>query len=757
MPVSVAVDIDNGSASTCIAMSASVSDPFLLASYRHKPSKRPGKERQTCSVLASHSIGGAADGYLTVAVQGDGVHVLDISAVRSVVSQSLGPSSSFSCRPVTHCVGSTYTTYAVPASSSDLDSIHAEKSIWKWTQDISGSNVGRLPKKSLLLSHDIKELHAHGNFVLAVSPFGQVTAVDSELNIVHTSDSPHPIRQLIQSFAFPSSTCDFAPTSSGTAVALLESLAESVILRVVGFTTEQGFSSLGEYPLPHQANGCLAFSCSSTGYMSCFLSDGSWHGLRLVCTPGAAEPSFTLSKQPPFRLKSLSFLPGQVSTLALGASHVLLAAPTELGHQIALHIWDMQYSVLLASHILPVPSSLETEEGSLKLSLCGTNSIPQRHAFLVLSSSTRSSILAVPLACPEVSTIASAMGRADAGRPWVDIDDVVSDATATVSLSSSETELVDEMRSFVQEGNTQAADELFGNWDSRVEASAFHHNLVVAFLKVALEPAMPLPETTRRLLKRGVVSNEMLSAELGVFGILRAKNDWAKVALEPSNRSDRAFNVIDVPETELIDALCQVVVYNRPTSGAQVDGAPYVSPLPLFLTLCVSYPTTPAQLRLALRRRLTSAEDVVVILSVLESWIAQYGGTRGAGLVPSKRHRKKKHEHKKKHEQPDLLSIVTFLQALLDATYFTILLPHVPAHRVLRRIAQLIEPEVAFIDEVEQLRGPLELFVRAAQEDANKKGATGSADMDRQRQQRQSAKIAHDMGVGMYRLEQLIF
>lgn len=52
------------------------------------------------------------------------------------------------------------------------------------------------------------------------------------------------------------------------------------------------------------------------------------------------------------------------------------------------------------------------------------------------------------------------------------------------------------------------------------------------------------------------------------------------------------------------------------------------------------------------------------------------------------------------------------MQTILDASFLA-LLAYPPAHPVLRDIGAVVQPELEFTDEVEQLRGPLEPFVRA--------------------------------------------
>lgn len=104
--------------------------------------------------------------------------------------------------------------------------------------------------------------------------------------------------------------------------------------------------------------------------------------------------------------------------------------------------------------------------------------------------------------------------------------------------------------------------------------------------------------------------------------------------------------------------------------------------------------------------------------------------------------------------------ILAFLHPLFDASFLT-LLQHAPAHRVLRRLAQHLSPEIAFIDDVEQLRGPLEPFARA-QAKALREGAGAARGVRKDTQQgdwRKKRKAAHEqtgMAVGVYQLEELV-
>lgn len=61
------------------------------------------------------------------------------------------------------------------------------------------------------------------------------------------------------------------------------------------------------------------------------------------------------------------------------------------------------------------------------------------------------------------------------------------------------------------------------------------------------------------------------------------------------------------------------------------DSVPSFSAL---LFTCVSYATSPAPLRLALRQHIPAAEDMMAVLEVLERWISEWN-TVALKLVPS--------------------------------------------------------------------------------------------------------------------------
>lgn len=88
------------------------------------------------------------------------------------------------------------------------------------------------------------------------------------------------------------------------------------------------------------------------------------------------------------------------------------------------------------------------------------------------------------------------------------------------------------------------------------------------------------------------------------------------------------MRVFDLPEGDVLALLREVADHHRKTDedAMQVDSVAVAStsdipPLPEFLALCVSMPSSPAPLRVAMRDHLKPVENVVAVLQVLEEWI----------------------------------------------------------------------------------------------------------------------------------------
>lgn len=139
--------------------------------------------------------------------------------------------------------------------------------------------------------------------------------------------------------------------------------------------------------------------------------------------------------------------------------------------------------------------------------------------------------------------------------------------------------------------------------------------------------------------------------------------------------SDNA--VLDIPEVAIISALEHVVSYHRSQSPArtrdtdnadamQIDSniaeaSPTDIPtLPDFLSYVISYPTSPAPLRLAIHEHLRDTNDLVSVLNVIEGWMDQWSKAP-VQLLPLK---KKATSIKSDPEIPPLSKVSVFHSTL---------------------------------------------------------------------------------------------
>ncbi|GLB34213.1 hypothetical protein LshimejAT787_0110970 [Lyophyllum shimeji] len=804
-------------------VSASIGEPFVLSTYGTsqqlaKSGAGSKKKRARADVFASHEKApGSSDGYATLTAQADGVHVLNISTLHPVISHTLGPSTTFCCPAITrntqHGADNICTTYAAIDTSSDISAEESGRTIWMWRENLSSRLEDRASqkKKSVLIPHQISGLYTCDEVptrILAQSPEGDVTVLDADLDVKNTWPTPHDAETLLRMFVYSRTSCPFVPSLStpprGAILISVAASGDSTRVTTLSVDDTDNVLELGRISVPLNSDQISDLSCSTSGYMTFLMRDGTWHSFRLGSNDGSSVELSPASE--PFRLTGLSFISkpqnsAELSLLPLSSSHVLLSALTASSGTpgIVLLLWDLQYSVLLANQALPVPSTLaQADDVTIKLTLVPASS---SQALLLLSprssrtgrkseaASSRSSVLVVPLTCPPVSTIANAMGRAASGGKW--IDSATPSSLDTSPHDAARTKVLATMRTAMEKNLPQAANVAFFEWEKREaksapqsssdavpppdqdNASASPASLSYAFVKdllvTVLQPSKPAntpysPEVVRYLLNRQLVTGNMIDG--GLLAALRAKNDWQTIQLALAN-------VIDLAEAEIMESLHFIVARhktNEKTEAAQEDNAMDVDSLselpslPAFLSSCVTYTTTPPALRSAMRQFLKEAEHIVLILKVLENWIKQLS-KRDIKLLPTKKDLGK-NEHgvavlkERKREVnrdlPPLPNVLSFLQTLLDASFLT-LLQHPPAHSVLRRIHALIEPEIVHIDDMEQLRGPLEMYakahVKAVKEAGQDKRKQPLADW---RQRRKQAHEQAGLSIGLYQLEELV-
>lgn len=189
----------------------------------------------------------------------------------------------------------------------------------------------------------------------------------------------------------------------------------------------------------------------------------------------------------PIHLTSLSALtPGsnagpstksqnEISLLALHSTFVLVAGVTKApSREIVLLLWDLQYSVVLATHTIPIPSTLsQSDKKGLTLELVAAGAT---QAILVLtptiqhvkstgpeaSSSLRSTVLVVPFTVPAASTIANAMGLASHSKKW--LLRAESSLSTSSDINPTQLALLQSMRTMINQNRPEGASTAFFEW-----------------------------------------------------------------------------------------------------------------------------------------------------------------------------------------------------------------------------------------------------------------------------------------------------
>jgi hypothetical protein len=216
----------------------------------------------------------------------------------------------------------------------------------------------------------------------------------------------------------------------------------------------------------------------------------------------------------------------------------------------------------------------------------------------------------------------------------------------------------------MQQNDPEAADSAFSEWlKSRSGPSStvgtqpvkpvnllFGHEFVREILSVILQspsksasPPYPV-KTVYHLLEMRVVSASMLSQSL--LGLFAESKDWVRTPIisrgtwtQPPFLGQRAVNltfknVPDLPEAEMIKLLRSVHKDSQSSStlDAHIDAeSSDTQTLPAILAACVSYPTSDAALRMAIREQLNHAEAILPILVILDDWLMKLSSL-GTGL-----------------------------------------------------------------------------------------------------------------------------
>ncbi|KAG1827107.1 uncharacterized protein BJ212DRAFT_1474290 [Suillus subaureus] len=747
-------------------MSSLIGEPFQVSSYPISTKTRHDKVHNPTYASYSRDF----PGHATVTVQAEGIHIIDLSELHTVASHTCGSNVAFSGPASSRCTpegdGRVCTTYALISSAPEVAVKNRNRTVWIMKQKILGGTLDKSDKHEIVLPHEVTHIYSDdkSSKILLVSSTGDISVADNELNIQSTLICPHQ-QNFLDVFFFPGTSCTFLPPHENlpdTVIVFCSSSDSTLLLSIVSVTGKD-ITIIGKNQVStsHGVSGrkiqhhVIALSCSPCGVLSYINESHTWAAYQLEVnslTTSVTQIGETLALAQSSRLNGHSFGCG-MCLLSVGSSLVLLATMTGTpSSEISILLWDMRYGVVIASHAVPIPSALApsiklginmslllADAGQVLLTLCPAN--VSRTASSTSESPYRSVVYIVPLDPNLKSTIAGAIGKTPATSQWL----APNPKAETLADNDPRSILLIDMANHLQHNEPHKADEAFFRWvkehtsasessssnalsistpDGAASEALYGYGFVkellaLFFAKEYTEKPQYSPRVTRHLIESCVVSAGMVEGRL--LTALKQHDDWdemislAKALIDKQQKPQTDPEVMDVDSNKTW----------TPTLSA-------------YMLMCVSYPTSPAALRLAIRKHLPDAQDLISILELLDGWTI--GGT----------------EEHRGGAAPPYDKTISFLQVLLDASFVS-LLQFPPSHELLRNIMSHIEPEIELHERMGYLRGALEPFARV-QNRIVKERAEGTPRETpnewRKRRKHQEQQIA--LGVGLYRLEELI-
>jgi hypothetical protein len=209
-------------------------------------------------------------------------------------------------------------------------------------------------------------------------------------------------------------------------------------------------------------------------------------------------------------------------------SSLLLLAAVTSDSMLAFLLIDLNYSVILAEHIVPIPSALASADiiciqlvqaspSQVLLSLSPTQ-----------SSAGRSVILVVPLFVPSRSTLAGAMRCARVGAKWLAADDVP--LAGGADLDQHERAMLAKVKGAVAQKKASEADAAYDAWGKFAlqQGTRPEHELTRQLLLAGIQPGKPHPaKMIHDLLQKQLVTNSMV--EGGLLPTLLERKDWVRL------------------------------------------------------------------------------------------------------------------------------------------------------------------------------------------------------------------------------------
>ena len=97
-------------------------------------------------------------------------------------------------------------------------------------------------------------------------------------------------------------------------------------------------------------------------------------------------------------------------------------------------------------------------------------------------------------------------------------------------------------------------------------------------------------------------------------------------------------NVLDIPEVEIIKLIRSILGYGRPSDAhsMQVDATLSDTEVSSILASCMSYPSSDAALRLAIKEQLNHAESIIPILVMVDDWLEKISSRETSLESPGK-------------------------------------------------------------------------------------------------------------------------
>jgi hypothetical protein len=169
-----------------------------------------------------------------------------------------------------------------------------------------------------------------------------------------------------------------------------------------------------------------------------------------------------------------------LSILALTSSHLLVAGITRKDPSIALLLWDTRLSTLLTERKHSIPTSLSSvAPEEIRLQLVSSN---DRQSLLIVnsqrsvtatdsSSSSKAIIYIIPHNVPATSSLANAIGKAQATNNWLAPAPKPPQPQSTDPDEEKREEILQEIIEALNAGDVEQADRIFFDWEAAEKAT----------------------------------------------------------------------------------------------------------------------------------------------------------------------------------------------------------------------------------------------------------------------------------------------